>query len=63
MFSGLPSRWYSLVAIVFVLAINLGLMRYSGAEPVEAVATGILGALAASGSYSQVRAAVHSPTS
>ena len=57
-FPGLEPRYYPLVAIGWGLLVNLGLMGYSGAAPIEAAAVGILAALAASGLYSQAKVAI-----
>jgi len=53
----LPARFFPLVAIAFGLLINLGLMPLTNARPLEAIAYGVIAALAASGLYSGYRAA------
>lgn len=53
---GLSARFYPLLALVFGVGINLGLMGYSGLQPTESVAVGVVVALMASGLYSQAKA-------
>jgi hypothetical protein len=55
-FPELSPRLYPVLALAFGVGINLALRGYSGAEPVEAVAVGVVAALMASGLYSQARA-------
>ncbi len=54
-FPGLAPRLYPALALAFGVALNLALMGYSGAGPVEAVALGLVAALVASGLYSQTK--------
>lgn len=55
-FPELPARLYPVLALLFGVGINLALLGYSGAGPVEAVAVGVVAALMASGLYSQAKA-------
>jgi hypothetical protein len=57
-FPDLSPRLYPVLALVYGIGINLALLAYSGAGPVEAVAVGIVAALMASGLYSQARVAL-----
>ena len=55
-FPDLTPRLYPVLALAFGVALNLALLGYSGAEPIEAIVVGLVTALLASGLYSQVKA-------
>lgn len=53
----IPSRWYPVLALIAGIAVNLTLRSISGLSVTDAIFLGIIAALAASGLYSQSRAA------
>jgi hypothetical protein len=57
----LGARWYPLVALGWGLALNLGVGWRSGTDPVVAIVSGLVAALAAAGLYSGGKAIAREP--
>ena len=57
-FPDMSPRIYPGLALLFGIGLNLALIGYSGTSPLEAVATGLIVGLIASGLYSQAKVVI-----